>query len=230
MTSMLITPIVPPVRQDGEDVATYAQRRVRWWREIFASAAHARQVRGKEDLAEALHFGGIIPPTKERARQGKVEVMPSTIADEHGAVSRPSRAIDSLELMRRAGSLTGEWYESALRFRDDFRVAQLDPLRAADAGRLPGNGRPAEVARAAAEARERVGAALDAGGGQSTPCGSALWFVVGCELSIKEWARRCQWASGRSLSEERAGGVVLAAIGGLHEHYAALERGQRRGR
>lgn len=228
--STMLPAIVPPLRVAGEDDVTYAMRKVRWWRDVFASAAHERGARGREELAAALYFGGIIPPTKERGKRSVVETMPNAIADDTGAISRPFRAVDTLELLRRRGTIVKEWHAAGARFRDDFRVAQLDPLRAADAGRLPGNGRPGETSRTVAEARERVGGALDALGGQATPSGSALWFVAGCELSIKEWARRCQWGGGRSLSERTALGVLLAALGGVHEHYAALERAQRRPR
>jgi hypothetical protein len=65
-----------------------------------------------------------------------------TVKDSHGAPAQPYRAVDTLEIMLRAGTITKEMAAAADQFRIAFRVAHMDPLRAADMARTPGTGWP----------------------------------------------------------------------------------------
>src|SRR5437899_13102718 len=56
-------------------------------------------------------------------------------ADESGRPSRPYRAVDTLAVMERRGSITGGMRQAGEDFRARFAVAQLDPLRAPDLSR-----------------------------------------------------------------------------------------------
>ena len=58
-------------------------------------------------------------------------------------------------------------------------------------------------------ARERIVRAMDALGGADSPAGSAVWNVVGCERSIREWAAL------RGMHHVAAGGVLVSALGVL---------------
>ena len=40
---------------------------------------------------------------------------------------------------------------------------------------------------------------MDALGGDDSPAGSCVWFVVGLEMAVREWAARSGW-SGRPVS------------------------------
>jgi hypothetical protein len=161
--------------------------------------------------------------TPERQRQGKLEMIPRAIPDDAGRPSQPFRAVDTLALMRRKGTITAEMHQAGEDFRSMFRRAQLDPLHAPDISRPVVSGtRPSDGPAVYAEhARRRVHAALLAVGGMGSPGGSCLWHVVGWERSLKEWALTQGWGSGRRLSQEAASGVLIAAL--------AMLAGQRAG-
>jgi hypothetical protein len=55
-------------------------------------------------------------------------------------------------------------------------------------------------------------------GGITSPAGSCVWHVVGLQRSVREWALRQGWG-GRSVRQEQAQGVVIAALGMLAAHY-----------
>jgi len=67
-------------------------------------------------------------------------------------------------------------------------------------------------------AAHAVRAALDAVGGIGSPAGSALWFVVGLQMSIRDWAQREGW-NHRRLDRDEAKGYLVAALGVLARHY-----------
>jgi len=97
-----------------------------------------------------------------------------------------------------------------------FQLAHLDPLRAADIVR-EGRGNGAGP-HGSERARRRIIAAMDALGGHGSPCATAAWFVLGCELSMREWAMREGWG-GRPLREEVAKGTLVGALGVLAKHF-----------
>ncbi|HWB50193.1 MAG TPA: hypothetical protein VG651_13865 [Stellaceae bacterium] len=159
----------------------------------------------------------------ERLRQGPVELVPAVIADAAGRLARPYRAVDTLTLMERRGSITAGMRQAGEDFRRRFALAQLDPLRALDIARLSLGDKPSyqdhhapglrvEAARAA------VWRAIRAAGGIASPAGSCLWHVVGWERSLKEWALEQGWA-GKRVSQEAASGILIATLGALEAHF-----------
>lgn len=183
----------------------------------------ARQHRAKTEDASQ----GEGRPTPERAQHGPIERLSRTIADAAGNPSRPYRAVDTLAMMERRGSITAGMRQVGEDFRARFAIAQLDPLRALDLSHLrlgergphpdrEGPGQRIEAARTA------VWRAIQAVGGIASPAGSCLWHVLGWERSVKEWALEQGW-SGRRVSQEAASGILVAALGALEAHF----RGQR---
>ena len=158
----------------------------------------------------------------ERLRHGPVELVPAIIADADGRPARPYRAVDTLTIMERRGSITAGMRQAGEDFRRRFALAQLDPLRALDISRLSLGDKPsrrdehAPGLRAEA-ARVAVWRAIRAVGGIASPAGSCLWHVVGWERSLKEWAQEQGWA-GRRVSQEAASGILIAALGALETH------------
>jgi len=130
------------------------------------------------------------------------------------------RAIDTLKVMERRGSITAGMRRAGEIFRNYFRLAQLDPLRASDMNRLPSGGRPAPSSRGGGieAARDQVWRAILAAGGIGSPGGSVLWHVVGWERSLKEWALEQGWR-GHAVSQETASGILIAALGILEQHF-----------
>ena len=167
-----------------------------------------------------LHNAG---PTSERRQHGAIERLEQTIGDAAGHPSRPYRAVDTLAIMERRGSITAGMRQAGEDFRARFARAHLDPLRALDPSHLRlgerslppesnGPGLRIEAARAA------VWRAIQAVGGIASPAGSCLWHVLGWERSLKEWALEQGW-SGRRLSQESASGILVAALGALEAHF-----------
>jgi hypothetical protein len=159
----------------------------------------------------------------ERLQHGPVELVPTLIADDAGRPARPYRAMDTLILMERRGSITAGMRQAGEDFRRRFAMAQFDPLRALDltlfgaGGDKPSRrGDHAPGARAEA-ARNAVWRALGAVGGIASPAGSCLWHVVGWERTLKDWAEAQGWA-GRRVTQEAASGILIAALGALETH------------
>ncbi|MBV8457442.1 MAG: hypothetical protein JO122_12585 [Acetobacteraceae bacterium] len=150
--------------------------------------------------------------------------MDRPIADESGSPSRPYRAVDTLAVMERRGSISAGMRQAGEDFRARFAVAQLDPLRVPDWSRLR-DGSPTRAndadgpALRIEAARDAVWRAIQAVGGLGSPAGSCLWHVVGWERSLKEWAIEQGW-SGRRVSQETASGILIAALGALKGHFA----------
>src|SRR5262249_7547855 len=159
-----------------------------------------------------------------RLAHAPVERLTATIADAVGRPSLPYRAVDTLVLMERRGSITAGMRQAGEMFRNRFAVAQLDPLRALDLARLSLGAKPTPR-RAGAPglrveaARIAVWRAVGAVGGIASPAGSCLWHVVGWECSLKHWALQQGW-SGRRVSQETASGILIAALGALEIHFA----------
>jgi hypothetical protein len=172
-------------------------------------------------VSRAISSDNVVTP--ERLRHGLVELVPAVIADADGRPARPYRAVDTLTLMERRGSITAGMRQAGEDFRRRFAVAQLDPLRALDLSRLSLGDKPASrgdhVPGLRVEtARTAVWCVIRAVGGIASPAGSCLWHVVGWERSLKEWALEQGWA-GRRVSQEAASGILIAALGALEVQF-----------
>jgi hypothetical protein len=163
--------------------------------------------------ADMLPVAKPIKPTRERLRHGPVEASDKQERDAHGGIGWPYRSIDIVAAMEKRGAISKAMRTAADKFREDFRRAQLDPLKAFDIARPPGSTRPVDADTVEA-ARRRVWRKLQAVGGIASPAGSCLWYVVGSERSLKDWALAQGW-SGRRVSQEVASGILIAALGTL---------------
>jgi Domain of unknown function (DUF6456) len=161
----------------------------------------------------------VLGVTAERLSHGAVEQLERPIADEHGAIARPSRAIDILAAMERRGAITPEMRQAGEDFRNSFRRAGFDPLRAANW--LRGGAGFDSMSVGLIPARNRVWRALTAVGGLKSADGACLWHVIGGEQSLKEWAQGQGWA-GRQVSQEVASGILVAALGVLAQHFELI--------
>ena len=162
-------------------------------------------------------------PTPERRQHGAIERLERAIGDAAGHPARPYRAVDTLAVMQRRGSITANMRQAGEDFRARFATAQLDPLRALDLSHLrlgersPRPDRDGPALRIEA-ARTAVWQAIQAVGGVASPAGSCLWHVLGWERSLKEWALQQGW-SGRRVSQEAASGILIATLGTLESHF-----------
>jgi hypothetical protein len=159
-----------------------------------------------------------LAPTPERFAQGVVERLPQAIADEAGRPARPYRAIDTLSVMLRKGTITPGMHEAGNEFHALFMAAQLEPLRAADLHRLPDGVKDLPMSLRMAEARKEVWKVLESLGGMHSPAGSCIWHVVGAAATLKDWALHQGW-NGRALSQETASGILVGALGVLQAYF-----------
>ncbi len=133
------------------------------------------------------------------------------------------RVVDTIGKMQRAGTITEPMAEAGRKFERQFIIANLDPLRAPDMARIPGNGREADPGDISLAAREQVNRAMRALGGYDGAMGSVVWHVLGCGCSLREWTLRRAWG-GRQLRPEQATGVLIAALDLLSLHYGMARR------
>jgi hypothetical protein len=137
--------------------------------------------------------------------------------DPDGRMVYHHRTVDTLGKMLRAGTITPEMHDAAKDFQAAFIMAQLDPLRALPILRVPGTGRELHLGERQLDARRRVHAALQALGGHASPAGSCIWFVLGHQMSLRQWALRQTWG-GRAVRPDQAMGVLVAALAVLAAH------------
>jgi hypothetical protein len=157
-------------------------------------------------------------PTPELRSKTSAEVMPKVIFDANHRLGQPYIGIDTLERMERRGTITREMHGAAARLRQDFRLANLDPLRAAPFEPASRSTDGACLSEKQEAARQRVHAALSALGGRSSPAGSCVWSVIGEEKTLKDWA----WANGwgcRPVGGEASTGVLVGSLSCLVAHY-----------
>ena len=134
--------------------------------------------------------------------------------DPDGRIVFHHRTVDTLGKMLRAGTIDQVMHDAAKDFQAAFIVANLDPLRALPILRVPGTGREPDLNDRQLDTRRRVHETMQALGGMSSPAGSCVWHVVGLQCSIREWAMRQGWG-GRSVRQEQAQGILVAALGVL---------------
>lgn len=146
-----------------------------------------------------------ILPTRERGQHDPVTLAAGSIADSRGQISQPFRVVDILAAMERRGAISGRERDAGERFRECFRRAQLDGLRATDLESPLACGRT-EPAHATIAAREETWLTIRCLGGPASMAGSCLWHVVGLDETLKDWAVR------HGCSAEVGSGVLRAAL------------------
>jgi len=157
----------------------------------------------------------IADPSAERRRHDRITRAVATVPDAHGGIGHPWLTETPLERMQRRGDIGAPERAAGDEFARLFRIANLDPLRAADLLRANGSSLSANGIE---HARRRLDAALHVLGGAASPCGSCAWFVLGVELSLAQWAQREGW-QGRPLRHEVAKGTLIGTLGVLRQHF-----------
>jgi hypothetical protein len=150
-------------------------------------------------------------PTPERRQHDDIVLSPEQIADAYGCIGLPWRAETMLTRLQRNGDISASERLAGEEFQRLFRRAGLDPLRAAN---MAETSRGPRDSHASERPKQEIYVALNALGGQASPGGSCAWFVLGCEMSVNQWATR------RSIRREVAKGVLVAALGVLAKHFA----------
>lgn len=186
-------------------------------------ARPANKPKAMTKASRAAALGAL--PSRERLAQAPVEQVTERDAD--GWPVTHCRAIDTVGRLIRGGLVDVDCGDSADRFRRDFNRAQFEPLCAADLRRMRGAGGREEIRDVVEDARQRVWDAINHLGGLATPAGSIVWHVVGLEATLRDWSLRQVWGAGRTLRQEVATGILVAALGVLNGYYTQRRRAER---
>ncbi len=159
------------------------------------------------------------PIPAERHRHDRITRSAEQVADSNGGIGRPWHVEGLLARLERHGDIGPAERMAGEKFAELFRLAHMDPIHAAGMARschAVAAGEPNGVS-----ARERVNRALDALGGLGSPCGTAAWFILGCEMSLQQWAIREGWGgqAGRAVNPQVAKGVLIGTLGTLTAHF-----------
>jgi hypothetical protein len=125
-------------------------------------------------------------------------------------------------MMLANGTITQEMHDAGATFRALFYVAALDGVTRSALLRQPG-GISDDLSERSLDARRRVAAALNALGGHDSAAGSSAWYVVGLEMSVREWAMRQGWG-GRPVPPPQAQGMLVATLSVLAGHFGLVGR------
>lgn len=139
------------------------------------------------------------------------------IVDAEGQIGDPHRGLTLLGQWELDGRISSEMRMAGDRFHELFHLASLDPLHAADMGRVGGSPAPMKH-RGSLGAREELHAAVRALGGMGSPAGTCAWFVLGCEYSLRQWGVRESWR-GRPMHPTMAAGVLVGTLAVLRPHF-----------
>ena len=161
-------------------------------------------------------------PSKWRLQHGGFSAPIREADPDTGTPVEHRRAVDTLGMMLANGTITPQMHEAGQIFRTLFRSAALDGIATSQLIRLAGATADAISSRQI-DARRRVAEALDALGGHDSPGGSCVWFVVGLEFSVREWAMRQGWA-GRVVHGPVGQGILVGALGMLAMHFGLTPR------
>jgi len=160
----------------------------------------------------------IADPSAERRQHDRITRAVETVPDADGGIGLPWKVETLLGRLNRHGDIGDRERMAGEEFARLFQLAHLDPLRAADVLRDDRTG-SAAATHGSERARRRVLGAIDALGGISSPCGGCAWFVLGCEMSLRQWSLREGWAN-KPIREQVAKGILVGALGMLAEHFA----------
>ena len=140
------------------------------------------------------------------------------------------RSVDTLALMLRNRTITEAMHDAGQQFSQDFARAFGSGVASPKLDGLPGGTSPGEMmVEKNAGAARAVRDALEAVGGNSSPAGSALWYVAGLGVSARAWALRRGW-NGRPISLHEAKGILIAGLGVLARYYGYDRSGSARSR
>lgn len=204
----------PPAAEDGAGEGAPPERKT------VRAGAKARKRLDREQAARRTPYDDrdLGAPTPERSARGPVARAKQTIADAEGKIGHPLICSDTLDVMEKRGTITRRMHLAAVQFRQDFRVSNMDPQRAASMLRAGGGGDGSTVTERQEAARRRLARALDVVGGRTSPAGSVLWSVVGEERTLEDWAGANGWGC-RPIGRVGASGVLVAALCALVAYY-----------
>jgi len=187
-------------------------------------AKEQRELEQREASFRVERVRGTLPPPTVRWVRGEVERNLDTVKDHGGRIAMPYRAIDTLELLERRHTINHAMHRAGDHFHKLFVTAGLDAMRSPSMIRVAGGGRAPQITNRQVEARDEIWYSLTVLGGHTSPAGLCVWYVIGLEHTIQEWATRNGWG-GRPINRTAATGILVAALGVLQAIYKIDEKG-----
>ena len=129
------------------------------------------------------------------------------VQDARGRIGSPFVVNDTLRALYNNGTIDDAELAAGRQFEEDFRLAQIDPLRAPDLSRVPGQG-GSEITTATCKAKDRVWEALQSVGGFRSSLGRVLWHVLGEGMSLRQYAE----SSGGVLRNQTISALLKGAL------------------
>lgn len=129
---------------------------------------------------------------------------------------RVRRVLSDLELMRDKGQIDERQLAAGKTFRDEFEIAGMDPLKAANLHRM-GGGQVSDIPARIMDAKDYVADCMKRAGGHGSFTGLALWWVVGRGESFAEFTRRVAWGNNTRLRQEAVPALVQSVLSILCE-------------
>ena len=177
---------------------------------------------GKRKSKGAAQQESLATPSPWRLQHGGFSEPIREADPETGSPVQHRRAVDTLGMMLGNGTITQEMHDAGAIFRGLFRCAALDGMTRSPLLRLPGKTADA-LSERNIDARRKVAEALDALGGHDSAAGSCAWYVVGLEMSVREWAMRQGWG-GRPVAPPQGQGMLVATLSVLAGHFGLVQR------
>lgn len=144
------------------------------------------------------------PAVERKARQEK---------DSQGRISAGHTCHDTLSALLKNGTIGTAHELAGRKFEEDFYLANLDPLKAADLERIPGN-QAGSVTPLINASNARIAAAVAALGGPSSPLTAVAWEVLGKRITLKKYSE-----SRRGMNPQLAKGLMVGVLQVLAGHY-----------
>jgi len=154
------------------------------------------------------------PP--ERLQHDRITRDSVQSTDSQGGVGVPYRVEGLLGRLERHGDIGPGERMAGERFQELFEAAHGGSLCAVDMARschAEAAGEPKGVL-----AREEVHRALMAMGGHGSASASVAWFILGHQMTLREWSVREGW-NGRAVSPHVTKGLLIATLGILKAHF-----------
>lgn len=152
-------------------------------------------------------------PSRERAQHDRITLAERQIVDSLGGIGLPHVVETPLARLYRHGAITESELAAADEFRRLYRLAYLDPLRAATLEqRVIGTHLPDGSEASRRHVRAILALLGSASGSLMASCAE---HVIGSEETVAEWARGKRWRGDISLTDHAARGVLLATLQAL---------------
>jgi hypothetical protein len=162
-------------------------------------------------------------PTWEREQHSRVTRDDKQIIDARGDIGAPWQAESLLGQLREAKVITLQERLAGEEFARLFRLACHDTLQASDPARAVVDvGRGTWGPGGSDWARARVREAINAVGGFDSPGALACWYVLGLEMSLRQFEGMARYLDRRPLDRKEAKGALIQSLAVLARHFGYI--------